>query len=325
MAPIEEQLVAERVVMAPMAGVTDRPFRDLCRTFGAKLMVSEMLTSDVRLYNTHKSRQRLAFQDEPTLRWVQIAGAEPAMMSEAAKINVAHGAHVIDINMGCPAKKVCNKAAGSALLRDESLVGDILGAVVKAVDVPVTLKIRLGWCPQSMNATRIAKIAEDSGVRVLTVHGRTRACRFGGNANYGEIAKVVAATRLPVIANGDITSAAVAGQVLHDTGATAVMLGRAAQGRPWLIGYVTHYLATGQLLPEPEIAELKRHFVEHVTALDALYGHHRVARKHIGWYLQASGQAALKSSFNQLESLAQQVAFIESLGEPAHAAERVAA
>ena len=313
MTRIDEQLFSERCVMAPMAGVTDRPFRNLARELGAGLMVAEMLTSDVRLYRSNKSQQRLNYHDEPGLRWVQIAGAEPEMMAEAARFNADHGADVIDINMGCPAKKVCNKAAGSALLRDEALVERILAAVVEASPVPVTLKIRLGWCPESINAPRIASIAEAAGISALTVHGRTRACRFGGSANYAAIADVVSATRLPVVANGDITSPEQAAQVIRSTGAAAVMVGRAAQGRPWLPGQVRSHLKTGQYEPEPALATLVPLFQQHVQALDALYGHPRVARKHIGWYLDAAELGHLKSVFNRLESVDAQVDFIASL------------
>ena len=229
---------SSRVIVAPMAGVTDRPFRAMCRRYGAYWMVGEMVTSDRRLWDTRKSSLRMQYHDEPGPRWIQIAGADPTMMADAAAYNESHGAQLIDINMGCPAKKVCRKAAGSALLRDERLVKDILESVVSAVTVPVTLKIRLGWSRDEQNAETVARIAEDSGISLLTVHGRTRACRFQGTVDYESIARVVAAVSMPVVANGDITSIDKARQVLSTTGAAALMLGRAVQKEPWLPAHI---------------------------------------------------------------------------------------
>ncbi len=300
------------VALAPMAGVTDLPFRRLCKRLGAGLVVSEMVTSDTRLWNTRKSRARLVHSHECEPRSVQIAGGDPEMMADAARRNVELGAQIIDINMGCPAKKVCKKAAGSALLRDEDLVRGILEAVTAAVDVPVTLKIRTGWSPEQRNGVTVARIAEDAGIAALAVHGRTRACRFNGEAEYDTIADICAAVELPVFANGDITTAQQAGQVLRRTGAAGIMIGRAAQGAPWLCGQVAHYLATGELLAEPGREEKAAIMLEHLRGLHDFYGEYmglRIARKHIGWYLQqASGAEAFRRQFNQLESAAEQEA-----------------
>ena len=247
--------LANRVILAPMAGVTDQPFRQLCRRLGAGLVVSEMVTSDTRLWNSRKSRLRLQHDGEPEPRSVQIAGGDPEMMAEAARMNAQLGAQIIDINMGCPAKKVCNKAAGSALLRDEPLVAAICAAVVQAVDIPVTLKIRTGWDPENRNALRIARIAEDSGIQALAVHGRTRSELYTGHAEYDTIAAVKQSISIPVFANGDIDSPQKAAEVLQHTGADAVMIGRAAQGRPWIFREIDHYLRSGELLAEPPLAE----------------------------------------------------------------------
>jgi tRNA-dihydrouridine synthase B len=270
-----------------MAGVTDRPFRVLCRKLGAGLAASEMLTSDVRLYDTAKSRRRRDHEGEPEPRVVQIAGGDPAMMAEAARINVGAGAQIIDVNMGCPAKKVCNRAAGSALLKDEDLVARILEAVVRAVDVPVTLKTRTGWSPGHRNGVRVAKIAENAGIRALAVHGRTRECMFRGAAEHETLREIKASVRIPVFANGDIDTPALAREVLARTGADGVMLGRAAQGRPWIFREVNFFLASGcdaqQVAPE----EVRDILLAHLEALYSFYGEDtgvRVARKHLSWY-----------------------------------------
>ncbi|SHF46678.1 tRNA-U20-dihydrouridine synthase [Modicisalibacter ilicicola DSM 19980] len=311
-----------RVILAPMAGVTDRPFRQLCRAQGAGLVVSEMVTADSRLWHTRKSRSRLDHAGEPGPRSVQIAGGDPLMLAEAARLNAAQGAQIIDINMGCPAKKVCNKAAGSALLRDEGLVADILEAVVSAVDVPVTLKIRTGWCSASVNGQRIARLAEEKGIQALAVHGRTREQRYSGEAEYDTIAAIKASVGIPVFANGDITSPEKAAQVLNYTGADAVMIGRGAQGNPWIFRQIDHYLRTGEHLRAPS-AEERRHVIrQHLTKLHAFYGDYmgvRIARKHIGWYLSTLADAkALRARFNALETQTAQHRFVDELFRPAH-------
>lgn len=310
---------SSRVIVAPMAGVTDRAFRDLCRSFGAHWAVSEMVTSDSRLWSTDKSRHRLAHAGEQGPRWVQLAGSDPAQMAEAAKLNVDLGADIIDINMGCPAKKVCNKAAGSSLLRDEKLVADILDAVVSAVTVPVTLKIRLGWSWDEVNAPTIAKIAEDAGIQLLTVHGRTKACRFNGHANYEAIASVKSCVDIPVIANGDIDTPAKAEDVLTVTDCDGVMIGRAAQGTPWLIGDIDTFLRRGECRPAPDLTEIKLMLSNHIQALHDLYGEFqgiRIARKHVGWTLDTiPGAQVLKQRFNRLESAEDQFNLISSLDQ----------
>ena len=275
------------VVLAPMAGVTDKPFRQLCKRLGAGLAVSEMTSADARLWGTVKSLRRMDHVGEPEPVSVQIAGHDPALLAAAARHNVEHGADLIDINMGCPAKKVCNVWAGSALLQDEPRVARILDAVVRAVAVPVTLKIRTGWDRAHRNALAIARIAEDAGVAALAVHGRTRADRYEGEAEYATIAAVKAAVRIPVIANGDIDSPEKARAVLAATGADAVMIGRAAQGRPWIFRQVAHFLASGERLPEPSPHEIRDILLGHLEALYAFHGEHqglRIARKHLGWY-----------------------------------------
>lgn len=282
--------IEQPVVLAPMAGVTDLPFRALCRRLGAGLVVAEMLTANHALWHTPKSRLRRVHDDEPAPRSVQIAGGEPAMLAEAARLAVAGGAQIVDINMGCPVKKVCNKAAGSALLRDERLVRDILIAVTGAVDVPVTLKIRTGWAPEARNGVAVARIAEDCGIAALAVHGRTRADRFNGAAEYDTIAAIKQSVRIPVIANGDIETPQQARAVLAHTGADAVMIGRAAQGNPWIFREICHFLATGSELPPPDAAEICATVHGHLAALHAHYGEYlgvRIARKHVGWYLDA--------------------------------------
>jgi tRNA-dihydrouridine synthase B len=303
------------LIVAPMAGVTDRPFRKLCKRLGAALAVSEMVGSDPRLWSTPKSQRRTDHTGETEPIAVQIAGADPQMMAQAARYNVDRGAQIIDINMGCPAKKVCNVAAGSALLKDELLVGRILDAVVHAVDVPVTLKVRTGWDPDHRNAPRVARIAQSAGVRALSIHGRTRACGFGGQAEYRTIAAVKSQVSIPVIANGDIVSPRTAKQVLEQTGADAIMIGRAAQGRPWLFREIQHYLETGAELPAPEIDEVRTLLLEHLRELYAFYGEEngvRVARKHIAWYAKPlEGAAALRSAVNCIEHAPAQLAAVD--------------
>jgi tRNA-dihydrouridine synthase B len=275
-----------RALLAPMAGVTDLPFRRLCRNLGAALAAGEMLSADPRLWDTRESRRRRDHSDEPEPRVVQIAGGDPASMAEAARRNVDAGAQIIDINMGCPARKVCNKDAGSALLRDEDLVADILRATVAAVDVPVTLKIRTGWDAASRNAVRVARIAEDSGIQALAVHGRTRACRFAGSAEYATVAEVKRAVHIPVFANGDIDSPEKAARVLAETGADGVMIGRAAQGRPWIFREIATLLE-GTAPQPPAAAEVRDIMLAHLRDLYGFYGEEpgaRIARKHIGWY-----------------------------------------
>ncbi len=300
-----------QVALAPMAGVTDRPFRQLCRRMGAGLVVSEMVTSDKRLWHTRKSSYRLDHSGEAEPRSVQIAGGDPQMMAEAAQLNADNGAQIIDINMGCPAKKVCNKAAGSALLKDEALVESILEAVTQQVDIPVTLKIRTGWCPETRNAVRIAQLAEKAGIAALTIHGRTRADAYRGAAEYDSIKAVRDAISIPLIANGDIDSPEKAKQVLEHTGADAVMIGRAAQGRPWLLREIDHYLRRGEYLPSPSINEKHQIIREHLIALHQFYGELmgvRIARKHVGWYLLTEPHGRnFRSIFNQIEDAQSQL------------------
>jgi len=307
--------IDSQVILAPMAGVTDQPFRQLCRRLGAGLVVSEMVTSDTRLWKSRKSSYRLNHAGEAEPRSVQIAGGDPDMMAEAARMNVERGAQIIDINMGCPAKKVCNKAAGSALLKDEPLVRSILTAVVDAVDVPVTLKIRTGWSPENRNAETIARMAEDAGIRALTIHGRTRSCGYRGDAEYQTIAKVREAIDIPLFANGDISSPHKAAEVLQFTGADAVMIGRPAQGNPWIFREIDHYLRHGKLLKKPSSKEVKDTLLHHVAALHRFYGDFmgvRIARKHVGWYLHHQPKGvSFRAHFNQLESAVEQVAAIE--------------
>ncbi|QWD83318.1 tRNA dihydrouridine synthase DusB [Polynucleobacter sp. MWH-P3-07-1] len=284
--------LANQLFVAPMAGVTDRPFRQLCKKLGAGYAVSEMIASNALLWNSEKTQRRANHKGEFKPIAAQIAGADPAMMAAAAKLNVDHGAQIIDINMGCPAKKVCNVAAGSALLRDEPLVQQIIEAVVQAVGVgpdavPVTLKIRTGWDREHKNALAVAKLAEQSGISMLTIHGRTRADLYHGAAEYETIQAVKSSIKIPVVANGDITTPEKAAQVLKLTGADAIMIGRAAQGRPWIFREIAHYLATGETLPTPEIAEIQDIMNEHLLDHYAFYGEYtglRTARKHIGWY-----------------------------------------
>lgn len=303
------------VILAPMAGVTDRPFRILCKRLGAGLAVSEMLSSNPRVWNSRKSRQRMDHLGEPGIRSVQIAGADPELMAQAARVNVDNGAQIIDINMGCPAKKVNKKLAGSALMQDPSLVARILEAVVNAVDVPVTLKMRTGWAPEHRNAVMIAKLAEQAGIQALAVHGRTRACMYKGEAEYQTIAAVKQAVTIPVIANGDVTSPEKAKQVLEQTQADAIMIGRAAQGNPWLFGQINHYLETGERLNPPPKQDVTQVMKEHLENLYRFYGEHlgvRIARKHVGWYANNHTDAAtFRRDFNRLESASAQMAAID--------------
>jgi len=303
------------LIVAPMAGVTDRPFRQLCKTMGAGMAVSEMVASNSLLWGSEKTRRRANHDGEVDPISVQIAGADPAMLAQAARYNVDQGAQIIDINMGCPAKKVCNVMAGSALLKDEPLVGRILDAVVGAVPVPVTLKIRTGWDRDNRNALAVARTAERAGVRALAIHGRTRACGFSGDAEYDTIAAVKAEVGIPVIANGDIRTPENVKEVLDYTGADAVMIGRAAQGRPWMFREIQHYLQTGEHLPPPEVDEIRRVLVAHLNELYQFYGEYtgvRVARKHISWYTKGlAGSAAFRHGMNQLETSAEQLRAVE--------------
>jgi tRNA-dihydrouridine synthase B len=299
------------VVLAPMAGVTDKPFRLLCKRLGAGLAVSEMTASDPRLWQTRKSLKRMDHDGEPEPVSVQIAGYDPVMLAEAARFNVANGAQIIDINMGCPAKKVCNVWSGSALLQDEPLVARIVKAVVDAVAVPVTLKIRTGWDRQNKNALTIARIAEDNGIAALAVHGRTRADKYEGEAEYDTITVVKAAVHIPVLANGDILTPQQAKHVLDVTGADAVMIGRGAQGRPWIFREISHYLATGQVLPDISPSDVCAILVDHLQQLYAFYGELqglRIARKHLGWYAKDRPEnIAFRHVINRAENTTDQL------------------
>ena len=275
------------LVLAPMAGVTDRPFRQLCRELGAGLAVSEMVSANSTLWGNRNTLRRLDHAGEQAPISVQILGSDPRMMADAARANVEMGAQIIDINMGCPAKKVCKVAAGSALLQDEILVARILASVVRAVEVPVTLKIRTGWDPHHRNGVQIGRIAEEMGVKALAIHGRTRACKFSGDAEYATINRIKRAVKIPVIANGDIRSPEKARQVLDITGADCLMIGRAAQGRPWIFREIEHFLNTGEKLPEPSVEWVKTVLLGHLRQLYDFYGEYqgvRIARKHIAWY-----------------------------------------
>ena len=316
------------LIVAPMAGVTDRPFRQLCKAMGAGMAVSEMVASNSLLRGSEKTRRRADHEGEVEPIAVQIAGADPQMLAEAARYNVDQGAQIVDINMGCPAKKVCNVMAGSALLKDEPLVGRILDAVVTAVGVPVTLKIRTGWDRDNRNALRVAKIAEGAGIAALAIHGRTRSCGFSGDAEYDTIAAVKSEIGIPVIANGDIATPEKVKRVLDYTGADAVMIGRAAQGRPWVFREIGHYLETGQPLPPPAVEEIHRVLIAHLHELYDFYGEHtgvRVARKHISWYTRGlAGSAAFRHAMNQLESSAGQLEAVDAFfGELAGRGQRL--
>jgi tRNA-dihydrouridine synthase B len=317
--------LANNLFAAPMAGVTDRPFRQLCRKLGAGYAVSEMVTSRRDLWNSLKTSRRADHAGEPGPIAVQIAGTDAAMMAEAAAYNIERGAQIIDINMGCPAKKVCTKWAGSALMQDEPLAISIVQAVVAACTphgVPVTLKMRTGWCAAQRNAVRLARAFEDAGVQMLTVHGRTREQGYGGEAEYDTIAAVKAAVRVPVVANGDITTPEKARAVLAHTGADAIMLGRAAQGRPWIFREIAHFLATGRHLAPPLVTDVRRLLLEHLQDHYALYGEFtgvRSARKHIGWYVKPlPGGEAFRACMNTIEDCASQLravsGFFDELG-----------
>ena len=298
-----------------MAGVTDRPFRQLCRRLGAGLVVSEMLSSNPRVWNTAKSMQRMDHSGESGIRSVQIAGADPDLMAQAAQFNVANGAQIIDINMGCPAKKVNKKLAGSALLQYPDLVESIVRSVVNAVSVPVTLKIRTGWDTDNRNGVEIARIAQENGIQSLAVHGRTRACMYKGFAEYDTIRSIKQVVSIPVVANGDITSPEKAREVLEYTEADALMIGRGAQGNPWIFREVSHFLNTGERLAPPSLMEQHSVLKEHVTAVHAFYGAEngvRIARKHVGWYLMEHDKdRQFRKVFNALESAEEQLQAID--------------
>ena len=307
-------MLRNNLFVAPMAGVTDRPFRQLCKRFGAGMAVSEMVASNSLLWGSAKTRRRANHEGEVDPISVQIAGADPQMMAEAARYNVGEGAQIIDINMGRPAKKVCNVMAGSALLKDELLVGRILEAVVKAVDVPVTLKFRTGWDQHNKNALTVARIAAESGIQLLAIHGRTRACGYTGHAEYDTIAEVKGATRLPVVANGDITTPQKAKQVLDYTNADGIMIGRAAQGRPWIFREIDYYLKTGVQMPAPLVTEIHQVLIAHLYDLYAFYGVDtgvKIARKHISWYTKGlAGSASFRHAMNQLPDIEEQLAAV---------------
>ncbi len=316
------------VFLAPMAGVSDRPFRQLCRRLGAGLAISEMVSADVRLWDSRKTRLRLDHADEPEPRCVQILGADPRAMAEAARLNVEQGAQMIDINMGCPAKKVCGTLAGAALLRDEALAGRILEAVVGAVAVPVTLKIRTGWDFTHRNGVTIARIAEQAGIQALTVHGRTRACGHHGPVDYASIQAIKRVLSIPVIANGDIDGPEQARHVLDCTGADAVMIGRGAWGRPWIFRDIAHFLVTGERRPPPTMTEIGGWVADHLDSLYAFYGETagvRIARKHLAWYSQPWREgAAFRARVNSVEQAREQQrlarAFFERLANQEHLA-----
>ncbi len=304
------------LILAPMAGVTDRPFRQLCKAMGAGMAVSEMVSSNSLLWGSEKTKRRANHEGENEPRSVQIMGADPKLMAEAARYNVDNGAQIIDINMGCPAKKVCNVMAGSALLRDEVLVRSILDAVVAAVpEVPVTLKIRTGWDRDNKNGVTIGQIAETAGIQALAVHGRTRADAYTGEAEYDTIAAIKAAISIPVIANGDITTPEKARYVLQVSGADAVMIGRAAQGRPWIFREISHFLQTGETLPDPTLEEVRDILLGHLHNLYEFYGEYtgvRMARKHISWYSKGQRHGgAFRQAVTRVEEAAQQLAMVE--------------
>ncbi|MFZ6770403.1 tRNA dihydrouridine synthase DusB [Undibacterium sp. Di26W] len=313
---IGSYVLRNNIFVAPMAGVTDRPFRQLCKELGAGYAVSEMAASNPKLWETEKSTRRTNHEGEMEPKAVQIAGADPQMLAECARHNVDKGAQIIDINMGCPVKKVCNAWCGSALLQHESLVGKILDAVVGAVDVPVTLKFRTGWDRANKNALNIARMAEAAGIQMLTLHGRTRADGYKGDAEYDTIAAVKAAVNIPVVANGDITTPEKAKYVLQVTGADAIMIGRAAQGRPWIFREIAHFLNTGQYLPAPLISEVRELMDAHLKAHYAFYGDYlgvRTARKHIGWYMQdLVGGEEFRQQMNLLTDCDEQLAAVSS-------------
>jgi len=303
--------LSNQLVLAPMAGVTDRPFRQLCKQLGAGMAVSEMVSSNSLLWGSEKTKRRANHEGEADPISVQIMGTDPAMMATAAKHNADNGAQIIDINMGCPAKKVCNVLAGSALMQNEALVKDILEAIVAAVDIPVTLKIRTGWDTENRNALDIARIAEQSGIQSLAIHGRTRACMYKGDAEYDTIADVKSRISIPVMANGDISTPEKAKFVLDYTGADAVMIGRAAQGRPWIFREIDHFLKTGQIMSAPSTTEIRDILLGHLTNLYAFYGEYtgvRMARKHISWYSKGQKHgAAFRQAVNKADTLEKQL------------------
>ncbi len=312
--------LSNKLILAPMAGVTDRPFRQMCRDLGAGMAVSEMVGSTSLIRGSAKTLRRANHDGETAPRSVQIVGFDPKMMAEAARINEAMGAEIIDINMGCPAKKVCNMSSGSALLKDEPLVADILKATVAAVKIPVTLKIRTGWSTEMRNGPTIAQIAEDAGIQALSVHGRTRSCFFKGEAEYDTIALIKQSVKIPVIANGDITTPEKAKFVLEKTGADAIMIGRAAQGRPWIFREIDHYLQHGTLAPEPSVQEIEAILTRHIENLYAFYDEHigvHMARKHVAWYSKGQPHAGkFREVFNQLTTAdAQRAAIKEFFAE----------
>ena len=308
---IEAYKLKNNLILAPMAGVTDRPFRQLCKQYGAGMAVSEMVSSNSLLWGSKKTLRRANHDGETEPRIVQIAGADPTTMAAAARHNADRGAQIIDINMGCPAKKVCNVMAGSALLQDETLVSKILESVVESVTIPVTLKIRTGWDKTRRNGLRIAHIAQECGIQALAVHGRTRACAYQGEAEYDTIAAIKASVAIPVIANGDITTPEKAKAVLDYTAADAIMIGRAAQGRPWIFREIDHYLQTGEHLPPPTPDEIRDILLGHLHKLYNFYGEFtgvRVARKHISWYSKgAVGGASFRQQMNQMDSVDKQL------------------
>lgn len=309
-------ILKNNLVVAPMAGVTDRPFRQLCKKMGAGMAVSEMVSCNSLLWGSKKTMRRANHEGEVDPISVQIAGADPVMMAQAASFNVEKGAQIIDINMGCPAKKICNTMAGSALLQNEKLVGRILESVVRAVNVPVTLKIRTGWDKEHKNALAIAHIAEIAGIQALSIHGRTRACAFKGKAEYDTIAAVKARVKIPIIANGDINTPEEAKSVLEYTAADAVMIGRAAQGRPWIFREIDYYLATGKHLPSPEVNEIHHVLINHLYDIYDFYGEYsgvRIARKHISWYTKGLiGSAEFRHAMNRLQTTTQQLSAVNN-------------
>lgn len=317
--------LANRVFVAPMAGVTDRPYRQLCKRLGAGYAVSEMAASNALLWVTEKTSRRINHEGEASPKAVQIAGADPAMMAQAARFNVDRGAQIIDLNMGCPAKKVCNVAAGSALMQKPELIGRIITAVTQAVaadGIAVTLKMRTGWDRDNRNALQIARMAQDLGIAMITIHGRTRADKYQGDAEYDTIAQVKSQIQIPVVANGDIDSPEKAKMVLDYTGADAVMVGRAAQGRPWIFRQIAHFLETGEKLPDPTEDEIARWLKDHLEDHYRFYGEYigvRTARKHIGWYLKGlPGVKLFRETLMELESVQEQMAAIEKFFSAQH-------
>ncbi|KHD08537.1 tRNA-dihydrouridine synthase B [Candidatus Thiomargarita nelsonii] len=316
MVKIGTYTLKNKLILAPMAGVTDRPFRQLCKQLGAGMAVSEMISSNSLLWGSEKTKRRANHDGETEPRCIQIAGADPELLAKAAQYNVENGAQMIDINMGCPAKKVCNVMAGSALLKDETRVAQILDAVVNAVSVPVTLKIRTGWDKAHRNGLRIAQIAEQAGIQALAIHGRTRACGFSGEAEYDTIAAIKANIKIPVIANGDIRSPEKAKYVLDYTGADAVMIGRAALGRPWIFREIDYYLKTGEKLSAPSLTEIRDTLLAHLEKLYQFYGEYtgvRMARKHLSWYSKGQPYGAMfRNTVNRVGNSLEQIKLTQS-------------